>query len=197
MTGAEYLNVPVLISLWEQLEAALRAELAQSKESLQDFLKRHHPAWNLLGRVHFNLAENRSDEAAPFAFIATYTTRLSAHARAQHLPLAQALREYRGARLDVQPELLFTLRKVDAKELISRAGEVLPQAGKKAGAARILDSSKLSEVFGIELADPVPMQRSRAKNVVTKAKQPAKGKSAKRGTTKARRAVKGSRLKLD
>lgn len=197
MTGAEYLNVPVLISLWEQLEAALRAELAQSKESLQDFLKRHHPAWNLLGRVHFNLAENRSDEAAPFAFIATYTTRLSAHARAQHLPLAQALREYRGARLDVQPELLFTLRKVDAKELISRAGEVLPQAGKKAGAARILDSSKLSEVFGIELADPVPMQRSRAKNVVTKAKQPAKGKSAKRGTTKARRAVKGSRLNLD
>lgn len=180
-----------------QLEAALRAELAQSKESLQDFLKRHHPAWNLLGRVHFNLAENRSDEAAPFAFIATYTTRLSAHARAQHLPLAQALREYRGARLDVQPELLFTLRKVDAKELISRAGEVLPQAGKKAGAARILDSSKLSEVFGIELADPVPMQRSRAKNVVTKAKQPAKGKNAKRGTTKARRAVKGSRLNLD
>lgn len=180
-----------------QLEAALRAELAQSKESLQDFLKRHHPAWNLLGRVHFNLAENRSDEAAPFAFIATYTTQLSAHARAQHLPLAQALREYRGARLDVQPELLFTLRKVDAKELISRAGEVLPQAGKKAGAARILDSSKLSEVFGIELADPVPMQRSRAKNVVTKAKQPAKGKNAKRGTTKARRAVKGSRLNLD
>jgi superfamily II DNA or RNA helicase len=102
MTGAEYLNVPVLRWLWEQLEAALRAELAQSKESLQDFLKRHHPAWNLLGRVHFNLAENRSDEAAPFAFIATYTTRLSAHARAQHLPLAQALREYRGARHKAQ-----------------------------------------------------------------------------------------------
>jgi len=97
MTGAEYLTVSVLRSLWEQLEAALRVEQAQSKESLQDFLKRHHPAWNLLGRVHFNLAENRSDQEAPFAFIATYTTRLSANARAQHLPLAQALREYSGA----------------------------------------------------------------------------------------------------
>jgi len=41
--------------------------------------------------VHFNLAENRSDEEAPFAFIATYTTRLSAQSRAQHLPLAEAL----------------------------------------------------------------------------------------------------------
>jgi non-specific serine/threonine protein kinase len=98
MMGAEYLTVSVLRSLWEQLDAALRAERTQSKESLQEFLKRYHPAWNLLGRVHFNLAENRSDEAAPFAFLATYTTRLSADARAQHLPLAQALREYSGAR---------------------------------------------------------------------------------------------------
>ena len=47
--------------------------------------------------MHFNLAENRKDEDAPFAFLATYTTRLSAHAKAQHLPLGQALREYAGA----------------------------------------------------------------------------------------------------
>ena len=47
--------------------------------------------------MHFNLAENRKDEEAPFAFLATYTTRLSAHAKAQHLPLGQALREYAGA----------------------------------------------------------------------------------------------------
>ncbi len=34
---------------------------------------------------------------SPFAFMATYTTRLSAQARAQHVPLGQALREYAGA----------------------------------------------------------------------------------------------------
>lgn len=94
MTGAEYLTASVLRSLWTDLDAAFRAELTQSKQSLQDFLKHRHPAWNLVGRVHFNLAENRGDEEAPFAFVATYTTRLSAHAKAQHLPLAQALREY-------------------------------------------------------------------------------------------------------
>jgi len=47
--------------------------------------------------VHFNLAENRKDPEAPFAFLATYTTRLSAHANAQHVPLGQALHEYAGA----------------------------------------------------------------------------------------------------
>ena len=98
MMGAEYLTAPVLSALWAELEAAFRAELEQSQQSLQDFLKRLHPAWNLVGRVHFNLAENRKDEEAPFAFLATYTTRLSAQAKAQHLPLAQALREYSDAK---------------------------------------------------------------------------------------------------
>ena len=32
-----------------------------------------------------------------FAFLATYTNRLSAHGKSQHLPLGQALREYAGA----------------------------------------------------------------------------------------------------
>jgi superfamily II DNA or RNA helicase len=98
MAGAEYLTEEVLRSLWEEIDAAVRAELDGSEQPLQDFLKRLNPAWNLVGRVHFNLAENRKDEEAPFAFLATYTIGLSAHARAQHLPLIQALREYAGAR---------------------------------------------------------------------------------------------------
>ena len=98
MAGGEYLSTAVLKSLWEQVDTACAAERAQSKQSLQAYLKAHNPAWNLVGRVHFNLAENRGDEETPFAFIATYTTRLSAHGRAQHLALAEALREYAGAK---------------------------------------------------------------------------------------------------
>jgi uncharacterized Zn finger protein len=56
-----------------------------------------------------------------------------------------------GSRLDAEPQLLFGLRKVDAKELIARAGdrEALPQKAPRAG--RILDSSKLADVFGIDM----------------------------------------------
>jgi superfamily II DNA or RNA helicase len=98
MTGAEYLTASVLADLWGHMDAAFDAELAQAKLSVQAFLKSRHPAWNLVGRVHFNLAENRKDEEAPFAFLATYTMRLSAQAKAQHLPLGKALQEYAGAK---------------------------------------------------------------------------------------------------
>src|SRR5712691_2710825 len=98
MTGAEYLTAAVMADLWRGMDSAFDAELAEAKLSVQEFLKSRHPAWNLVGRVHFNLAENRKDEEAPFAFLATYTTRLSAEAKAQHLPLGKALQEYAGAR---------------------------------------------------------------------------------------------------
>jgi non-specific serine/threonine protein kinase len=97
MTGAEYLTSSVLETLWTTIDEAFRTELVESKAPVQDFLQRKHQAWNLVGRVHFNLAENRGDDEAPFAFLATYTTRLSTGAKAQHLPLGRALSEYAGA----------------------------------------------------------------------------------------------------
>ena len=97
MMGAEYITPDVLRVLWQELGIAFGDEMSAARVSLQQFLKSLNPAWNLVGRVHFNLAENRRDEEAPFAFLATYTTRLSAQAMAQHLPLGQALREYAGA----------------------------------------------------------------------------------------------------
>jgi SNF2-related domain/SNF2 Helicase protein/Helicase conserved C-terminal domain len=96
MAGAEYLTLEILAHLWQGIDAACDAELADAGLSVQEFLKSRHPAWNLVGRVHFNLAENRKDEDTPFAFLATYTVRLSVEAKAQHLPLGKALHEYAG-----------------------------------------------------------------------------------------------------
>ena len=110
MTGAEYLTAEVLQALWQEMDAAFAQELAESGCSIQDFLKQKNAAWNLVGRVHFNLAENRRDNESPFAFLATYTTRLSAHAKAQHLPLGQALREYAGAAKQGSPALVAVAR---------------------------------------------------------------------------------------
>ncbi len=54
------------MALWLQLDAALRDALAGG-ESLEIYLAARHSAWHVVGRVHFNLAENRKDPAAPFA----------------------------------------------------------------------------------------------------------------------------------
>jgi superfamily II DNA or RNA helicase len=107
MTGSEYITASVLAALWTEIAEALRSELAQSKASVQEFLQHKSAAWHLVGRVHFNLAENRRDDEAPFAFLATYTTQLSTDARAQHLPLGRALGEYAGAAN--KPKLLSLL----------------------------------------------------------------------------------------
>ena len=85
-----------------------------------------------------------------------------------------------GARLDSAPELLFGLRKVDAKELIARAGEGATPVQKPPGAGRILDSSKLADVFGIDFggADPKPSLEPTAKK--GKPVAPRRAKSANR-----------------
>ncbi|CAB3774385.1 DEAD/DEAH box helicase [Paraburkholderia humisilvae] len=102
MTGAEYLTPEVLATLWGEIDNALRLELASTGGSLQAFLRSRHPTWNLVGRVHFNLAENRKDPDAPFAFLATYTARVSAHGKTQHQPLSRSLEEFSGARNKAQ-----------------------------------------------------------------------------------------------
>ena len=96
-----------------------------------------------------------------------------------------------GARLDSEPELLFGLRKVDAKELIARAGEGGTLTGKLPEAGRILDSSKLVDVFGIDFGGvgAKPSQKPIAKKA--KSVAPRKAKSAKRAGKRSARGKSG------
>ena len=81
-----------------------------------------------------------------------------------------------GARLDAEPELLFRLRKVDAKELVARAGEGALPIQQRPPSSRILDSSKLADVFGLDLAS-------------LEVKTPTAGKVARKSTKKSSRKV--------
>jgi uncharacterized Zn finger protein len=60
-----------------------------------------------------------------------------------------------GARLDLEPELLFTLRNVDHLELITQAGDVAAITRKSAG-GKTIAADELSDVFGIELEPSAP-----------------------------------------
>lgn len=57
-----------------------------------------------------------------------------------------------GARLDARPELLFTLRKVTADELLASATRELPGARAPTTSTRILADDGLAALFGIDLA---------------------------------------------
>jgi len=55
-----------------------------------------------------------------------------------------------GARLDHEPELLFTLRGVDPAEMVE-AAIVQPKAAGETRKARVLDTDELSSVFGVDI----------------------------------------------
>jgi len=57
-----------------------------------------------------------------------------------------------GARLDEKPELLFTLRQVDAADLLTQAAEASVKTKKTPAKGRMLDACALADVFGIEMA---------------------------------------------
>jgi non-specific serine/threonine protein kinase len=152
MIGAEYLTPDMLADLWRGMDAAFDVELADARLSVQEFLKSRHPAWNLVGRVHFNLAENRRDDEAPFAFLATYTTRLSAAAKAQHLPLGKALQEYAGARN--RERLLSLLMPVQ------RAGEHCPWLKAMIEAGEIFHALRWSPRQAVQFLQDAPALES-------------------------------------
>ncbi len=58
-----------------------------------------------------------------------------------------------GARLDEKPQLLFVLRGVDENELLANAGQDLGLKAATPSAAKILDDSDITALFGLEMAD--------------------------------------------
>jgi len=167
MVGAEYLTADILRALWDGIGAALAEQHAASGTDLQSFLSGINPAWHLLGRVHFNLAENRRDPEAPFAFMATYTTQLSAQAKARHLPLGQALAEYAGkANRDKLLALLLPVQRAAEhcawlKPMID-AGEIFhPLRWTPAEAARFLASAADLERAGVVVRMPATWRAGR------------------------------------
>jgi SNF2 family DNA or RNA helicase len=122
MVGGEYLHVEILAELWESLHRRFQAELQKSHEPIQKFFTRHGSVWNLVGRVCFHLAENKGNEDIPFAFLATYTPRISTQGRAQYLPLGKALQEYAGEKHTKQLlQLLLPIQKGSEKSLFLKA----------------------------------------------------------------------------
>jgi non-specific serine/threonine protein kinase len=88
MVGAEYVGAQVLDAWWAAIEGAVIDELGRFTGTVEAWLGLYGPAWNLVGRVFFHLAEHKIDPERPFAFLATY---VRGDRKAQHAPLSAAL----------------------------------------------------------------------------------------------------------
>jgi hypothetical protein len=160
MQGAEYLHAETLAGWWKELDSLVRHEATAWPDGIQAYLRHKNPLWRLVGRVTFHLAENKRDEQHPFAFLATYTSRLSSQGRPQHKPLGQALTEYAGAKN--RAALVALLRPIQeaathsplAKALVESSEVYQAQAWTPAEAYRFLREIPLLEQSGLIVRVP-------------------------------------------
>ncbi|MEI6715667.1 MAG: DEAD/DEAH box helicase [Verrucomicrobiota bacterium] len=92
--GAEYLSEALLLRLWNELRSLIENLTGGHPGGVDAWLLESASMWHLVGRVTFHLAENRRNEAQPFAFLATYTDQVSGTGQLQHVPLGRALQTF-------------------------------------------------------------------------------------------------------
>jgi non-specific serine/threonine protein kinase len=160
MKGIEYLTTAVVSRFWDELDQRVRAEIARTPGGPAVYLKAKNPVWNAVGRVTFHLAENKRNPAQPFAFLATYTHRVSEQGKAQHLPLGRALEEYAGARnRAVLTALLSPVQRAAeksqlARKLLDSRAIFHPQLWQPAEAYSFLKEIPLFEQSGVTVRIP-------------------------------------------
>ena len=120
--GAEYVTEQVVEHLFRAPVAALGEEVTAAGTTVGAWLTEHVFGLNAVGRVCLHLAEDARDAERPFAFLATYTTRLSAAGgSARHRPLGRALQEYAAATdRDALLTLLRPLRRAAGESALIR-----------------------------------------------------------------------------
>ncbi len=156
--GEEHASVEVLERWWQQLAAHI-AE-ASAAQGIEDWLRNECPAWHAVGRVTFHLAENKTDTQRPFAFLATFTEKLSATGQPQHLPLARALQAYAGqkdqAALNalLEPVRLAAEKSKLLREWLETKRLFQPMAMSSQDAYRVLRETALFQESGIVVKLP-------------------------------------------
>lgn len=158
--GGEYLNEGTLGIVRDSLVSQLEIILSRDGATLESWLAERNPAWAVVGRVCFHLAENKQNQARPFAFLATYSAGLSASGGGQHRPLGHALAE--SAALGHREELLKLLLPVQRaaensvwlREMLDSQAVFRPQAWNPAEAHRFLREIPAFEAAGLVVRVP-------------------------------------------
>jgi SNF2 family DNA or RNA helicase len=193
MRGGSYLSVEVMEILWDFLSCAFLDALSPCKNSqqqdfgkdlgqnlgqnlgqdlgqysgpcVQAYLQAHNPVWNRVGRVCFHLAENKDSLEHPFAFLATYTTRLSGSEKAahldglKHLPLERALKDTSESMRSQLLALLLPVQKAAKtsafiKQLVETGALFKPLSWTAQEAYQLLQNVPLLEKAGVVVKMP-------------------------------------------
>lgn len=121
MNGLEYLSEDWVLKIWSKLNNVFSKEIRAFDGSVSDYFTSKSPGIHIVGRVFFHLVESKKDDY-PFAFLATYSSGAAKDGKSKHLPLKNALVEYKEDNKKLL-ELLSTVNR--AKEKSSLISEFM------------------------------------------------------------------------
>jgi non-specific serine/threonine protein kinase len=133
MVGVDYADRAFIFNTRNRMGISFRHAMRSFTGSIEEYFAALVPKSRHVDRIHFHLVENRKDEQRPFAFLATYSTRIDEQGRTRHLPLKHAFEEY-SDRNDKLLELLATVNKVAKKNQL---------------VASMVDSGEIFKVIGL------------------------------------------------
>jgi len=116
--GFEFITTSWLEMIWDKLAIAIEIELTKFDGSAAQYLLTWNSRINVAGRVFFHLVENKSTDY-PFAFLATYSRKSSGGNKAEHVPLHNALQEYKDDQALLLQLLGAVSRAADSSDFIS------------------------------------------------------------------------------
>lgn len=110
-----------------KLSQAFEVEISGFDGTVAEYLLTQNSHINVVGKVFSHLVENKSDEH-PFAFLATYSwkspsARKSCAGKAEHVPLKNALLEYKDDQTRLLQLLSTVSQAADASPFISELVE--------------------------------------------------------------------------
>ena len=143
--GTELVDEPWIHGAVDELNRVFHEDFAASGQDVEDYLAARQKGARIPDRLYFHLVENRQDETYPFAFLATYAT-FDEEGKARQMPLAYALKEYRGDR----DKLLRLFSSLD------KAAQVLPPLGKFVEDGTMLHPFRLSSAEAWDFLKAVP-----------------------------------------
>ena len=120
MRGLEYLSESLLRAVARATRFGHPAGQGACRRSCRVFARRQ-PDLAPVGPSYISSGREQRDGERPFAFLATYTHRVSSGSKLKHLPLGQALKEYAGTRNRARlTALLEPVRRAAAESTLVR-----------------------------------------------------------------------------
>ncbi|MCL2172531.1 MAG: DEAD/DEAH box helicase [Candidatus Bathyarchaeota archaeon] len=121
VTGIEHVTSKWLVEIFSELAVVFRGFIKGYEGTVQRFLTEQKSNLTVMGRVFFHLVESKQEEM-PFAFLATYSTK-SETGKVNHVPLKQALLEYKDQTAKLLELLSTVSQAVQRSVLISQLAE--------------------------------------------------------------------------